>query len=124
TVLDAQDHQDLPFDLLIAATRPPRRSHQTPYMEVWFVLNQGGRTDRVAGDTSIAVDAYAEGRDSVRHDFSLEVTAVGDDLEVSILCRDGLYSTAEIADMAARWNRILADGLADPDRPIREAVTD
>ncbi|WP_318654371.1 amino acid adenylation domain-containing protein [Streptomyces sp. WA6-1-16] len=124
TVLDAQDHQDLPFDLLIAATRPPRRPNQTPYMEVWFVLNQGESTDRVAGDTLIAVDEYAEDRDSVRHDFSLEVTAVGDGLEVSILCRDGLYSKAEIADMLAMWNNILASGLAAPDRPIREAVTD
>ncbi|MBG0566559.1 condensation domain-containing protein [Actinoplanes aureus] len=37
TVLDAQDHQDLPFDMLVAAIRPPRRPQQTPFLQTAFV---------------------------------------------------------------------------------------
>jgi condensation domain-containing protein len=37
TVLDAQDHQDLPFDMLVAAIRPPRRAHQTPFLQTSMV---------------------------------------------------------------------------------------
>jgi non-ribosomal peptide synthetase component F len=37
TVLDAQDHRDLPFDMLVAAVRPPRRPHRTPFLQTALV---------------------------------------------------------------------------------------
>ncbi|MFF2014329.1 amino acid adenylation domain-containing protein, partial [Streptomyces sp. NPDC058195] len=37
TVLDAQDHQDLPFDMVLSATRPPRTPDRTPYLQTTLV---------------------------------------------------------------------------------------
>ncbi|MEV6766966.1 condensation domain-containing protein, partial [Streptomyces sp. NPDC051105] len=124
TVLDAQDHQDLPFDLLVAATRPPRHPDRTPYTEAWFALNRSGHFERTVDDTVFSTVEDTRDRDSVRHDFTLEVSENDDTMEAKLSCRDGMYSRAEIIEMMAMWNGILAAGLRSPDQPIHELTTD
>ncbi|MFF2014306.1 condensation domain-containing protein, partial [Streptomyces sp. NPDC058195] len=124
TVLDAQDHQDLPFDMLVAATRPPRKLGRTPYTEVWFAFNRSQRFERALEDISFSTEEYTQDRDSVRHDFTLDVCADEDTMQATLLCRDGMYSRTEIAEFMALWKEILVAGLRSPDRPIRELIAD
>jgi non-ribosomal peptide synthetase component F len=53
TVLDAQDHQDLPFDVLVAAIRPPRRPHQTPFLQTSLVHQPEPIAEYHIGDVAV-----------------------------------------------------------------------
>ncbi|WEO95428.1 amino acid adenylation domain-containing protein [Streptomyces sp. FXJ1.172] len=118
TVLDAQDHQDLPFDLLVAATRPRRRPGRTPYTEAWFGFEQEQPGERMMGDVAVSTAPFTGERDSVRHDFTLDVIVRGDVMEATLSCRDGMYSRAEMREMADLWREILTAGIGigHPDR--------
>lgn len=52
-VLDAQDHQDLPFDLLVAAVRPPRRARQTPFLQTSMVHQPESIAEYRLGDIAV-----------------------------------------------------------------------
>ena len=53
TVLDAQDHEDLPFDMLVAAIRPPRRPHQTPFLQTALVHQPESIAPYHMGDVAV-----------------------------------------------------------------------
>lgn len=53
TVLDAQDHQDLPFDMLVAALRPPRRPRRTPFLQTAFVHQPESIAEYLIGDVAV-----------------------------------------------------------------------
>jgi hypothetical protein len=53
TVLDAQDHEDLPFDMLVAALRPPRRPQQTPFLQTAFVHQPESIAEYHIGDVAV-----------------------------------------------------------------------
>jgi amino acid adenylation domain-containing protein len=109
TVLDAMDHQDLPFDRLVAELQPVRELNRHPYFQVLLALQDVPLAPRLAG---IEVERLALRRDSAQFDLSLALFRAS----------EGMYGEIEYATdvFDASTVRCLAEQLV----VLLEAVTD
>jgi Condensation domain len=109
TVLDAQDHQDLPFDMLVAAVRPPRRPKQTPFLQTALVHQPEPVTEYRLGDATVRpVPAPVTGA-------PLELTfsffeGVGIDIQINY--RVELFRAETVRALGERYRAILGQAVA------------
>ncbi|MEV6632771.1 condensation domain-containing protein [Actinoplanes sp. NPDC051470] len=75
TMLEAHEHQDVPFDRIVQEVAPPRDLGRNPLFQVWFDLS-GGSTDAASGLLGLGqVEAsfFNEGRVRTRFDLELHL---------------------------------------------------
>ena len=88
-VLDAHDHEDLPFEKLVEELRPDRSLNRTPFFNVMFnLLNfENVRIDlpglTVTIDDSAEVDA--------KFDLTLYAQEKNDAIKLELLCKAELF---------------------------------
>jgi amino acid adenylation domain-containing protein len=117
-VLDAFDHQNLPFELLVEDLNPPRSLSMAPLLQITFSLQD---TDEEASLSLPGIRAVALAPDSsnAKFDLSLNINKVGDGLEACWdYCRD-LFDETTIAHMAASFEILLGDIAARPTQTIQ-----
>ncbi|PHM74457.1 non-ribosomal peptide synthetase [Xenorhabdus kozodoii] len=72
TTLDAQGHQDLPFEQVVERVQPPRRPEHTPLFQVMFAWQE---SDTEAWQLpGLAVTPVVQGYDIAKFDLQLELT--------------------------------------------------
>ncbi|WP_256584097.1 non-ribosomal peptide synthetase [Pseudomonas sp. SDI] len=115
TALDAQDHQDLPFEQLVDALQPERSLSHTPLFQVMFNhrshdLRQalGQRLD----DLQIEELAWQGG--TAQFDLTLDTYETAHGLNAALTYASDLFEPATIARMAGHWLNLLQAVLADP----------
>ncbi|AZZ97460.1 amino acid adenylation domain-containing protein [Pseudoalteromonas sp. R3] len=129
--LDAQSHQDMPFELLVEQLQPERSTAYHPLFQVLFVLQNNQSADY--GLDQLVVEDYQRSAESdVKFDLSL--TAHESDTGLYFTwgyCRD-LFAQQSIEIAAEAFNRLLK-GIVDApqlalsqhtlsDEPIAEAI--
>ncbi|MEU9246888.1 amino acid adenylation domain-containing protein [Streptomyces sp. NPDC048385] len=116
TTLEAYEHQDVPFDVLVDELRPERDLSRNPLFQLLFNLVEEQtsqlRLPRVSV-RSLPVEA-----DTARFDLDVTVVTRGPRMEVLISYATELFEAGTVARFAEHYRRILAHAVARPDTPI------
>ncbi|MFI0942874.1 amino acid adenylation domain-containing protein [Streptomyces sp. NPDC021020] len=118
-VLGAFAHQDLPFDRLVSALRPPRDLTRHPVAQVGFQV-LAARRDRLRL-SGLDCSPYAAGQGGSPLDVLVEVEEGGEggaDVTGRLHYRPDLFTPERARRLAGRYAAVLARGVADPALPL------
>ncbi len=116
--LQAYEHQDLPFEMLVDALQPERDLSRNPLFQALFILQPARsltlelpnlRVSRVPLEMAWS-----------HADLALWLTDGPDGLTGTLTYSADLFEDATIARMAAHLKELLAAIAAEPDRPVSE----
>ncbi len=112
TVLDALDHDAVPFDRLVELLHPERDLSRSPLAQVMVLLRDApGGTPRLAG-LEVA-EAELPSR-TAAFDLTVEYARTGDGLRVELEYSTDLFEASTVARMADQLSVLLAGVAADP----------
>jgi len=106
--LEAQSHQDLPFEQLVEALQPERSLSHNPLFQVMFNHQTEGRGPR--GEQQLPgldVEALEWGSQSAQFDLSLDTQESPDGIWASLTYATDLFEAATVQRMAEHWQRVL-----------------
>ncbi|MBB1488602.1 non-ribosomal peptide synthetase [Oceanospirillum sediminis] len=117
-VLDALNHQDVPFEKLVEALQPERDLSRNPLFQVMFVYN----------DTMSSIDHFGTLNTSLvriestvsAFDLSLHVTEHDNNLKAYFRYNTGLFKEASIQRMAEHFALLIAAITDAPDKIISQ----
>ncbi|MQP66430.1 amino acid adenylation domain-containing protein [Niveispirillum sp. SYP-B3756] len=115
--LTAYEHQELPFSQLVAALQPDRGASHPPLFQVMIALQNIEMAELAFGDA--ALTPYPLAADTGK--YPLMLTMLPDEAGGPLLCWDyqtDLFDAGTVADIAQRFELLLADALAAPERPV------
>ncbi|HEY0738586.1 MAG TPA: amino acid adenylation domain-containing protein [Herpetosiphonaceae bacterium] len=116
TVLEAQAHQDLPFEQLVEALQPVRDPSYSPLAQVMFVLhNEAVAVPDVA---SLKLRVVSPERVAAQYDLVLHITAQGDRLMGVLEYNTQIFEPNTIQRMIGHFQTLLQGLVADPTRTI------
>ncbi|MDD5275159.1 MAG: amino acid adenylation domain-containing protein [Methylovulum sp.] len=119
TVLDAQQHQDLPFEQVVELLQPERSRSYNPLFQVWFTLqNTAKQTLDLPGLTvSLAGDDAAV----AKFDLALHLQEDGQGrLTGGFEYRTDLFEAATIARLAGHYLTLLQAIVSQPDTRLSQ----
>jgi amino acid adenylation domain-containing protein len=114
--LDALEHQELPFEKLVAELNPARELSHSPLAQVLFSLQHaGGPRLRLPGLEVTPVDIE---RGSAKFDLALFAIEREDGVVASLEYATDLFDGETAARMLGHLERLLASVVAEPDVPL------
>nr|WP_098479745.1 non-ribosomal peptide synthetase [Pseudomonas poae] len=119
--LDAQAHQDLPFEQLVEALQPERSLSLNPLFQVMFnhqVANRQAFAEHASSELS--VEGLAWNSHTAHFDLDLDVHEWGEGLSASLGYATDLFAPATIERMADHWQNLLQAMVADQQQPISQ----
>ena len=125
TVLDALDHQEAPFDRVVARLRPPRHPSRNPVIQVAFELQEGLHVPADLGGR-VAVEELpyfgtGDGATAPRLDLELFLDeTVGGGLRGALVYDAELFERPTVAGLAAELRRVLELVAVEPGRRLSE----
>ena len=114
---EALGHQELPFERLVAALAPERRLDRSPLVQATLVLHDG-RQPALARMAGLVATPLRVSRGTAKFDLSLAVTEQSAGLDVVAEYSTDLFEAATVERLLEHFARLLAGGVADPDRRI------
>ena len=114
--LDAQAHQDLPFELLVERLQPQRSTAHSPLFQI--VLNwamDGAAPDHTGLMRSVRFTPLDDGAVSAKYELAFNAALDSDGLALSIDYNVGLFNAATVARLATNFGIVLQAIAADPD---------
>jgi amino acid adenylation domain-containing protein len=118
TVLRAHEHQDMPFEQLVAKLRPEREMGRMPLVSTVIALqNLGGRLPTLAGLEVFPITLPSSG---AKFDLTLELAQDEDErgLSGALEYRSDFFDHSTVARLADQFLRLLEGAAADPDRHL------
>ncbi|HEU4964844.1 MAG TPA: amino acid adenylation domain-containing protein [Bacilli bacterium] len=116
TTLDAFDHQDVPFEKLVAELQPERNMSFPPIFQVMFVLqNTPMREINLPDLTMSLVEANSA---TAKFDLTLSVSEGEDGLAAHLEYNTDLFDRATIQRMGEHLQRLLASIATHPELEI------
>jgi len=116
--LGAYEHQDVPFERLVAEMEPERSLSHAPLFQVMFSLqNTEGTPEVLPGVRMEGVEAELH---TSKFDLSLSLTLSGGGLRASLAYGTDLFERATVQRMLAHYRRVLEQVAADPDVRLSE----
>jgi amino acid adenylation domain-containing protein len=106
--LEAQAHQELPFELLVRALRPRRDPSRTPFFQVLFAFEKA------------RFSPLTVGTGASRYDLSLFLWEEPDRLSGMVEYSTDLFDAATVQRMVGHLRVVLDAVVSDPDCPIAE----
>ncbi|WP_139113266.1 non-ribosomal peptide synthetase, partial [Pseudomonas sp. 52 E 6] len=117
--LDAQAHQDLPFEQLVEALQPERSLSLNPLFQVMFNHQAEGRPgDAPQALAHLRIEGLAWDRRTAHFDLDLDVQESADGLWASLGYATDLFDAATIERMARHWQNLLQAMVADQQQNI------
>ncbi|HST63245.1 MAG TPA: amino acid adenylation domain-containing protein, partial [Longimicrobium sp.] len=116
--LGAYEHQEVPFEKLVAELHPDRSLSHAPLFQVMFTMEDAGsprpgipglRTGPVAADDEVA-----------KFDLTLGMAATPEGLRGGLTYRTDLWEHATVERMVQHLERVLEQVAADPGRRLSE----
>ncbi|SIT65550.1 amino acid adenylation domain-containing protein [Burkholderia sp. b14] len=116
TMLDAQAHQDLPFEQVVEIVQPPRRLNHTPLFQVMFAWqnNESGKW-RLPGLTATPAELEY---DVVKFDLELNLSEAGDEIIGSLAYATALFERSTIERHVGYLQTMLRAMVACPQQPV------
>jgi amino acid adenylation domain-containing protein len=110
--LGAYEHQDVPFEKLVAELKPERSLSHTPLFQVMFSIDAGAPAQpRLAG---VAVEALETAQRVARFDLSTFISRGTDGWSVRTHYRTELFDRGTVERMTDHLRRVLEQVAADP----------
>ncbi len=116
TAVDAQSHQELPFEHILDALGVPRSLSHAPLFQVLFVM-QNALLD-LPPFADLAVEQVAVPTSTALLDLSLTLRCDGRGLGGFVEYNTDLFDAASARRLVAHFERLLRGVAADPERPI------
>ncbi len=116
TVLDAFDHQDLPFEVVVNELSPSREAGENPLFGVHFQLLEGVEQD--LGNDPLSGDLVPSEIRTAKFDLALDLWDYGDRIWACLEYSTEIFSEAAIQRFSAYFSRILEAVGVDPDGRI------
>jgi non-ribosomal peptide synthetase component F len=117
-VLAAQEHQDVPFEVLLERLQPERRPGSAPLFQVTFFFQNVPRPAVEMPGLSLA--PVAVGGSVARFDLMLVMDDRPAGLAGAIEYNTDLFDDATVARLVSHYQHLLADAAASPDKELRE----
>ncbi|MCG1019994.1 non-ribosomal peptide synthetase, partial [Mycetohabitans sp. B4] len=116
TTLDAQAHQDLPFEQVVEIVQPPRRLDHTPLFQVMFAWqnNEPGEW-RLPGLTVTPAELEY---DAVKFDLELNLSEAGEEIIGSLGYATALFERSTIERHVGYLQTMLQTMVARPQQPV------
>ena len=121
--LDAYEHQDVPFEVLVERLNPPRSLTHHPLIQVMLAWQHHQLDDALGlpgvAVTPMAVDTHAAPMDlafSLAEQFTTSGQAAG--IGGALTYRTDVFDTDNMQALVARLGRVLAAMCADPGRRL------
>lgn len=118
TVLDAQMHPDLPFDMLVEALQPPRQPGVHPLFQVKCTQQDGLPAPRQVAGLTVGVQALSGGR--AHFDLSLDFVDRPQGLAFELTCDRDLFDAATVASLAQALTHLSRQVVMQPQAGVTE----
>ncbi|MGM9515877.1 non-ribosomal peptide synthetase [Roseateles sp. DB2] len=119
SVLDANDHQDLPFEMLVKALQPDRSLNHSPLFQVMLTYGSDvGETPPLPG-LELSPQRIGE-TPTAKFDLTLDLLESGDQLRGAIQYNCDLFDRPTIERMVSHFKTLLAAVVAEPQTLVRD----
>ena len=123
TMLEAQSHQDIPFEQLVDAISPERDSSYSPIFQVFFSYNPGNADEQIQLPNIDAKFITAD-TDTAKFDLSLIISDKTVDGEDVLVCHfeynTDLYGAAQIERLSQHFSTLITQACAMPEAPLHQ----
>jgi amino acid adenylation domain-containing protein len=116
TTLEAYAHQDVPFEKLVEVLKPERDPGYTPLFQVIFNLEN--IPDQRIETASLGIEELNLEHEVALFDLNLELIEQEGGLTCLFKYNTALFDAATIERMASHFQTLLAQVVAEPDKPI------
>jgi amino acid adenylation domain-containing protein len=116
TTLQAWDNQDVPFDTLVTALKPPRRPGHRPFFDLMFALQNAPRAELAL--PGLTIDILPVATDTAKFDMTVICEATPQVLNLQIEYSTDLYEAATVRRLAQSFEQVLRAACANPDARI------
>ncbi|HEY0512098.1 MAG TPA: amino acid adenylation domain-containing protein, partial [Thermoanaerobaculia bacterium] len=118
TTLGAYEHQDIPFEALLAELRPERDLSRTPVFQVFFnMLNLPSEEVRLA-DLEIGWGPAAE--PEAKFDLTLYLSERAGTVTANLVYNADLFDAARMEELLRQYRTVLERAALEPDVRVRE----
>ncbi|UII73718.1 non-ribosomal peptide synthase/polyketide synthase [Pseudomonas sp. HN11] len=118
--LEAQAHQDLPFEQLVEALQPERSMSLSPLFQVLFNHRMTSADNHLQRLTELDVEVLSWDEGVAQFDLALDVEESQATLRASLSYATDLFAPATIERMAGHWQNLLQAMVADQQQPISQ----
>ncbi|MCS4251613.1 non-ribosomal peptide synthase/polyketide synthase [Pseudomonas sp. BIGb0164] len=116
--LDAQAHQDLPFEQLVEALQPERSLSLSPLFQVLFNHRMTSADSHLQRLTDLHVEVLSWDEGVAQFDLALDVEESRTALRASLSYATDLFAPATIERMAGHWQNLLQAMVTDQQQSI------
>ena len=116
TTLQAYDHQDLPFEMLVEHLNVERTLSHNPLFQVMFALQNTPIEDLELSGLQIQREALDS--DTTHFDLSYHLWEHDDGLRGFVTYRTDLFEPTTVVEMVNRFQRMLVGVVADPTQSL------
>ena len=119
--LDAQSHQDLPFEQLVETLQPERSLSHNPLFQVLFNhQSDAGLATRGRHLPDLRVEGLDWGSQTAQFDLSLDTQATAQGIWATLTYATDLFEPAMLTRMLAHWQNLLQGMLDDPQQRVSQ----
>ncbi|MFV1967159.1 MAG: amino acid adenylation domain-containing protein, partial [Pirellulaceae bacterium] len=117
TVLEAFEHQELPFGMIVNELQPKHDPNRFPLVQVLFNFHQQNSRERIQGreELSLEFEHTDAGASSTPFDVTLTITRRASHLNCVLKYDTSLFDHETIERMAVHFRNLLQGAVTDPD---------
>ncbi|MEL6610985.1 MAG: amino acid adenylation domain-containing protein [Bacteroidota bacterium] len=122
-VVEAQQHQAVPFEHVVEALAPDRDLSRTPLFQVLFNYAEPAPAAHEEGalpPTDVAIELLDAASPTAKFDLTLTATKLSQAYALGLQFRTDLIEPALARQMLAHYARLLEAGLSNPDKVLAE----
>ncbi|WP_256584098.1 condensation domain-containing protein, partial [Pseudomonas sp. SDI] len=120
TALQAQAHQDLPFEQLVEALQPVRSLSHSPLFQVLFNHQNAGRAVATGPASALRVEPLSWQKQTSQFDLTLDTFESAEALSAAFTYATDLFEASTIERMARHWLNLLEGIVAAPDTRVAD----
>ncbi|WP_232357868.1 non-ribosomal peptide synthetase [Paraneptunicella aestuarii] len=115
-ILEAFEHQYLPFEMMVDALRPERNTAYSPLFQILFSV-QKESTPAITAKT-LTIEERVREKNIVRFDLELEISTDADDWMAEWKYSTSLFSQQSIEQLADSFELLLSEIIAAPKKEV------
>lgn len=118
TTMDAYDHQDVPFDLIIDALKIAPGLGHTPFLQVSFALQNNSFDEQLSQEFGRTAELLDFDFVTAKYDLNLTCFDNPEGIRAELDYSTDLFNSSSIERMLSHFQRLLENMLADPEQLV------